>query len=356
MLSFLQTIWGSPSKAWTASGLQKTLAISLVAAAASTSTAAGATKTGSEKQAATTSGASGKKTATHPKPATAIAKKRDNDNLRFVWDSLSAIRNNPRGLIANIRFGPQLRLFKKPGILFRDSSVRFLFATDLTPAYHRVGGAIVLTPLTVLSLWVRYDHMISHGLFSYTQSFRSPIVDFSDSATEANAANNYVSKGSAATVGGLFQAQVGPIATRIQYEAIRISLDLRNDDRVFYDGYIDLPFPNDGWGSRLDADLIWLHKSGFKLGVRYTTNQAFYRDHHFRAGEDRGDPTIAANHRVGPAFLYTFFEGKNPRGVTQDPTLALLVQWWLQHPYRAGQRQHQAYPYMLLAFLQHGDI
>jgi len=274
---------------------------------------------------------------------------------RIVWDSLSAIRDNPRGMIANLRVGPRLHLFDKPGILYRDSSASLLFATDLTPAYHRVGAALVLMPLTILEMWIRYDRMVSHGLFNYSQSYRTPLVDVSDTAVEKRAHETYVAAGSMLSLGARTLAKVGPVVARVGFEAFRASLDLRPGDTVFYDGFIDMPFPNDGWASRTDADLIYMHQSGFKLAVRYTMNHAFFRDEHFAVGP-KDASRVTPNHRIGPAFLYTFAEGENDGGVSRDPTLALLVQWWLRHPHRTGQDVSQSYPYLLLVFLQQGDL
>ena len=48
---------------------------------------------------------------------------------------------------------------------------------------------------------------------------------------------------------------------------------------------------------------------------------------------------------------------KGPPGVFfNNPTAILIVNWWLEHPYRTGQEVSQAVPYIVLGFAFNGDI
>jgi hypothetical protein len=278
---------------------------------------------------------------------------------RWVWDSLLALRYNPRGAIARVRAGYRLQLWDRPGILFERSFASLKAAVDITPAYARVGGVLELQPLAALRLWARYDHVASFGAFSYTQSFDDPRRDHSDSAVQALSDSDYATKGEQLTVGTLLQMKVGDFAARSQLEAMHGSFDLRPGHRVFYDGYLDTLFPNGGWGLVNDSDLLYLHDSGFKLMLRYTYNHVLYRaDHYAELAAPMLHSAGVANsptHRLGPVLLYTFLEDGS--GTHYDaPTVAFLAQWWIRHRYRTGADTAAAMPFMLLVLLQRGDL
>ncbi|MFP6684486.1 MAG: hypothetical protein VB934_07230 [Polyangiaceae bacterium] len=272
---------------------------------------------------------------------------------RWVWDSLLALRYNPRGAIARVRAGYRMQLWDRPGVLYEQSFASLKGAVDLTPAYARVGGVLELQPIAALRLWARYDYVSSFGDFSYTQSFDDPRADHSDTTVQRQSDRDYATKGGQVTLAALLQLKFGPIAARTQFEAAHGWLDIHAGDRVFYDGYFDTLFPNGGWGAVSETDLLYLHDSGFKLMLRYSYSHVFYRsrDYALQPEQQPNSPT----HRLGPALLYTFFEDR-PGAAYDAPTVAFLSQWWLGHRYRTGADSDPALPFMLLVFMQRGDL
>ena len=65
-----------------------------------------------------------------------------------------------------------------------------------------------------------------------------------------------------------------------------------------------------------------------------------------RSDEGHGQPELEANHRIGPFFAYAWFD--RPGEGFNKPTVAVIVNWHLTHPYRAG--QHSAQGLRLIAF------
>ena len=88
------------------------------------------------------------------------------------------------------------------------------------------------------------------------------------------------------------------------------------------------------------------------MGVRYNITHAFFTAQEFAPDQVPDATTFATTHRAGPLISYLFFE--NPHGLFDAPTLALVANWWLQHPYRAGGSApgstSQAIPYVGMAF------
>jgi len=112
--------------------------------------------------------------------------------------------------------------------------------------------------------------------------------------------------------------------------------------------------PNKGWIVNNDTDLLWVTDFGLAAGARYTVTAAFYDARHYAPGEaDQGlNPTM---HRLGPLVAYTFYH--DPAGTKiNDPTVLLLVNWWLSHRYRTGRENPTALPYIAVGFLFRGDL
>lgn len=83
-----------------------------------------------------------------------------------------------------------------------------------------------------------------------------------------------------------------------------------------------------------------------RLGLRHTFSDAI-------DGFD-GDGG-RAHHRLGPLFAWQFAQEPPGRRFNQ-PTLFVLAQWWLQHPYRTGEEQSAALPLIGLGFAFNGDL
>ena len=110
---------------------------------------------------------------------------------------------------------------------------------------------------------------------------------------------------------------------------------------------------------------------GLTAGLRYSVVQPIYQDSEFRPAPAAGltpieDRATADNtvQRLGPVVSYTFFD----RGYTgfNKPSLLLVVAWYLDHRYRAGQAaaailpgvfvQSPAMPYIVLGFSFQSDL
>lgn len=59
-------------------------------------------------------------------------------------------------------------------------------------------------------------------------------------------------------------------------------------------------------------------------------------------------------HRVGPFLGYTFF--REDGRAFNNPTVFILVQWWLKHRFRTGVDTSQALPVLGAGFQITGDF
>jgi len=102
-----------------------------------------------------------------------------------------------------------------------------------------------------------------------------------------------------------------------------------------------------------DADLLYqAFDSRLTLGLRYTDGQAFYLPEHFAPGDDPKNAP-GSIHRAGPLVAWTF---KKPDGASFEPTLLLVMNWWLKSPYRTGQDVSRGVPYIVAALNVTGDL
>lgn len=104
-----------------------------------------------------------------------------------------------------------------------------------------------------------------------------------------------------------------------------------------------------------DLDVVWQGlENKLIAGARYTFTNPFYDPaRHY----DPNDPVQTADnsmHRVGPFVGYTF---KIEDGAKfNNPTVFVLVQWWLKNRNRTGQDVSQAIPLMGVGFQMTGDF
>jgi hypothetical protein len=129
-----------------------------------------------------------------------------------------------------------------------------------------------------------------------------------------------------------------------------------DDESLFYESELDLLVEADGWAYQVDNDFLYFTDFGLIAGVRHTYAAAFY------SGAVQGE-SAGVNHRAGPFFAYRFHtDPLEERTFYNEPTLVLLVNWYLEHTYRAGEKadrpgsSSQAMPYIALAFRFTGDI
>lgn len=281
---------------------------------------------------------------------------------RLAFHSITALRANPLGLLELLTLSYRSRIHRSEVPALLDNFAGLGFAAELTPAFGRVGPMLEIQPLSVLRLWATYQVAAYFGTFDLFQSFPTPGSDYSDDrldtlgALEAPEAN-YPTTGTQVTFGANLQAKVGPIAVRSGFRLVRPDYDLRDGDQTFYDQFYDLLVLDEGWYFTNDADLLFVTDFGLAAGLRWTASRVFYDGWEAPTGspmpDDAAFPT--STHRLGPFLAYNFDKG--PPGVFfNNPTAILILNWWLEHPYRTGQEVTQALPYIALGFAFNGDI
>ena len=293
---------------------------------------------------------------------------------RVVHRNTFALRYNPLGLLYEGRFTYRLRLFESDSIALRDNFIGVGLTPVASPAFIRAGAYVEVQPLTVLGFWASYTFVQYFGTFNLFQSFPSARSNFSDAEISRLGAldrgpgpcpgqcgpGEYVTNGTELTIGADFQAKVLDFVVRSRARLVRADMRLRDGDTVFYDQFYDVMVPNRGWYYVNDFDLLYQSPNKrLVVGGRYTHTYMFYSQaRHFQSGEEF-DPGINNMHRVGPFAGYTF---KIDDGAAfNNPTVFVLVQWWLQNVNRTGTARNpdgisQALPLIGLGFQMTGDF
>jgi hypothetical protein len=279
--------------------------------------------------------------------------------FRLVHRNALAVRINPLGLIYDGRLMARLRLYESQSSALRDNFVSVGASLGASPAFFRAGAYVEVQPLTVFSLFANYEVVSYFGSINLLQSFPGARSDASDTAIRTLGAlpatdvrRNYPGSGSMFTLGANLVLKLGPIVVRDTVRLLRPSFNLRAGDTVFYDQFYDLVMPNNRFSIVNDADLLFQTNFGLVVGARYNLSIPLYGDENYVAlGPYSGDNS---SHRLGPLIAYRFFDTDG--AAFNQPTLALLVNWYLKHPYRTGQDTPQGLPYFGLAFTFVGDL
>ncbi len=282
---------------------------------------------------------------------------------RIVYRDLTLFRWNPLGLISDARITYRLRLYESQKVAFRDNFLGVGIAPALSGAFLRGGPMVEFQPATFIQFWGIYEFVGYFGAFNFLQSYPtadSTRVNYSDSELErqgdlakGDPAKNYSTTGTQVLFGSNVQFKFGPIVIRDQIRFGRANMDLRAGDRTYYDIFYDLLTGNRGFWMSNDADLLYQAlDSRLTVGLRYTMGKAFYRPEHFDAADDQAQAPEAI-HRAGPLAAWTF---KKPDGAALEPTVLLVLNWWLKSPYRTGQDVSQGVPYIVAALNITGDL
>ena len=270
------------------------------------------------------------------------------------YDNLTVLRYNPQGLQDDFKVHYRYQLYgEEPSLLFRDCEILAGSTVYLTPAFVRTGARVGVRPLAILYLEARMDWMASFGLLGHVVGFPSPLSDASDGTVKERSEDEAIqTTGWIATLTAELRGKVGPVVLRSKGAMIHANMDLNAGDSVWYEGVNDVLMPSDGWMLHLDNDLLWMDGGPWVFGIRHTMDHVFYPD---TDGLD-GDALDEKNqtHRLGILAAYRFFD--EPGAAFNRPTLAMIVNWHLKHPYRTGQEVHQGIPYTLLAFAFLGDL
>jgi hypothetical protein len=287
---------------------------------------------------------------------------------RIVHRNTFALRANPLGLLYEGRFMYRLRLYESDSMALRDNFIGIGLTPIASPAFIRAGAYVEVQPLTVLGFWASYTFVQYFGTFNLFQSFPSARSNFSDAEITRLGAlergpggpGEYLTNGTELTIGADFQVKVLDFVLRSRARIVRADMRLRPGDTVFYDQFYDVMVPNQGWYFVNDVDLLYQTPNKRLVGgARYTQTFMFYdQRRHFQGGEEF-DPGINNMHRVGPFVGYTF---KIDDGAAfNNPTVFVLIQWWLQNRNRTGPARNpdgvtQALPLIGVGFQMTGDF
>jgi hypothetical protein len=284
---------------------------------------------------------------------------------RIVHRNTFAVRVNPLGLLYEGRFVYRLRLYESDSIALRDNFIGIGLTPIASPQFIRAGAYVEVQPLTVLGFWASYTFAQFFGTVDALQSFPSANSNYSDKQITAqgrlpvgDVLRNYSTNGSELTIGADFQVKVLDFVLRSRARLIRPDMRLRDGDTVFYDQFYDMLVPNRGWYFVNDTDLLYQTENRkFVGGLRYTASVHFYTAAQFQSGEEQVN--LNNMHRIGPFAGYTF---KSSDGAAfNNPTVFILVQWWLQHRNRTGPARNpdgisQALPLFGVGFQMTGDF
>lgn len=283
---------------------------------------------------------------------------RPQPEVEIRYQSLTAARVNPLGLVSFLDLTGRLRLYQDDSALLTQNYVGLGMTGGVSPAFGRIGVLAEVQPLTILRMYASYELFGYFSTFNLFASFPSATSDHSDTTLRERVAQPeqaaYATHGGQLTLGATLQVKLGPIAARNVFRAAHVSFQMRDGDRTFYDQLSDLLVPNDGWYLINDAELLWVSDFGLALGTRYTYSHSFYEARHFAPGED---PAMAPDHdihRLGLLAAYTFEDNQGAR--FDRPTLLLIAQWHLVHRFRTGADVHVGAPLFALAFQFTGDL
>ena len=266
---------------------------------------------------------------------------------RFVHRNTVAIRVNPLGLIYEGRFAYRQRLYESQSTALRDNFLGIGIAPGASPAFARIGVLVEVQPATMLGFWAVYEYVQYFGTFNLLASYPSAAANFSDTAIRNRTPPPMATGGTMLTVGANLNLKVGPIVLRSQARLFAPDFKLRPGDTVFYDQFSDLLLANGRFTVTNDLDLLFQTKFGLLAGLRYNVGVPLY-------GAENAPLEDNSTHRLGPFLAYRFFDRDGAR--LNQPTIAVVINWYLKHRWRTGADSSAALPYMALAFNVVGDL
>ncbi|MBK8259216.1 MAG: hypothetical protein IPK82_41990 [Polyangiaceae bacterium] len=266
--------------------------------------------------------------------------------VRVYYRDVLAARVNPLGLINDFRVSVRRRILEPGGALTKETFVGVGTSLVLSPAFFRYGPFVEVQPLSILTLAAGVEAQGYFRTFSQLQSFPTATAAYDDETLSKNAERDehYATTATVAFLEARLQFKVGPVAARSAMRALHTAVTATEGDVAYYDQILDILVPRDGWLVTNDADVLVLPNQNWIFGVRHTFTHSFLPE----------PATANETHRLGPLIGYRFFD--TPYAMFNQPTLNLLAQWWLVHPYRTGAKQPTALPLIALAFSFNGDF
>jgi hypothetical protein len=272
---------------------------------------------------------------------------------RLVHRNTVALRINPLGLGYEGRFSYRRRLFATDSVALRDNFIGLGLTPSLTPTYWRFGLMVEAQPTTFLGFWAAYEGMQYFGTVNSLQSFPTASSSFSDNEIKTLGAlprddprHPYVAGGTIFTAGANVNLRLGPIVVRDAFKMFRPDFPLRQGDTTMYEQLGDLLLANRRFNLVNDLDVLFQTKFGLLAGLRFSSGAPLY-------GPESG-AADNSTHRIGPFLVYRFFDRDG--AAFNQPTVALVVNWYLKHRYRTGAETSAAIPYLAVAFQFSGDL
>ena len=300
--------------------------------------------------------ATGQPRVSPPSPASAVHAPASDDQMpsaALVYKAVTVLRYNPQGAQERLSLGVRKRLTDSQHVLRKNTFAYAGLTAMLTPAMQRIGARVEVQPLAILKLYAAAEWVWYMGNFDFVTSYKDAAQDYSDTALKAagDAGTNYASSGMTLSAGALLQAKVGPLALRSDNLLQHWRMPMHNQDPVFYDPFYDLLTPSRGWTLVQNNDLLYV-KGRLVVGLRHTMSRSLLPKKALEPVAADQSPRDVT-HRVGPFAAYRLTaEGKYADRLFRRPTLVVLTQWWLQHPYRTGQDVSGGVPWIafVLAF------
>lgn len=266
--------------------------------------------------------------------------------LRVFYRDVLAVRVNPLGLINDVRLSVRRRLLEPRSAITNETFVGVGTSLVISPTFVRYGPFVEVQPLSVLTLAAGVEAQGYFRTFDQIQTFPTAQVAYDDDTLAANGDEDrhYATTSRVAFLEARLQAKVGPVVGRSAMRAQHTLVTARPGDVAYYDQILDILIPTDGWLVTNDADVLLLAGDHWIFGARHTFSHSFLPE----------PATATETHRLGPLVAYRFID--TPYSMFNQPTVNLLAQWWLVHPYRTGARQPIALPLIALAFSFNGDF
>lgn len=265
---------------------------------------------------------------------------------RVFYRDLLAARVNPLGLINDLRVSVRRRILSPGGALTKETFVGVGTSLVLSPAFLRYGPFVEVQPLSVLTFAAGVEAQGFFRTFDQLQSFPTAAVAYDDDtlAARGDQDRHYATTSTVVFLEARFQAKLGRVVARSAMRAQHTAVTAPTDHVAYYDQILDILVPTNGWLVTNDADILVFLTDHWLAGVRHTVTHSFLPD----------PATTNETHRMGPLIGYRFFD--TPYSMFNQPTISLLGQWWMSHPYRTGAKQPAALPLIALAFSFNGDF
>lgn len=272
---------------------------------------------------------------------------------RITYDTTLGVRLNPLGLEVLQTVAYRHRLYKSDSLALRDNYFGVAFTPTFNPALFRIGVAIELRPLTILTLQGGVHGVGYLGTFDNVHSLPTASGLWSDTARDEadKRGETYATHGIEAFARATALAKIGPIVVRDDLTFTYSKLKLHDEERLYYHPRWDMLVQNAGWFLHNDSDVVYLTDFGLLAGVRGSLTHAFYSEELLGDGEgDENSPMF----RIGPIAAWTIFD--EPGASFNKPTIIGFVQWWVLQRFRTGEDVSQAIPYGTIAFRFEGDL